>query len=180
MTIDELITNCIAENERFVREVQIAVSPLTSEQLNQAMPNGDWSIARVLQHMILANAMYLEILPPLIDSAESGSFDLRHTWFGKALIKIAGPKGNVSAPSQMVPDDKKYEKSIFNDWVSQQNAAIELMKCAKGKNLNLLRFRNPFVRLFKMNVSDTFAIMTTHTDRHAQQIIRRAAVLDSN
>ena len=176
LTTDELITYCVAENKRFVQEVQIAVSPLSSEQLNQAMPNGDWSIARVLQHMILANSMYLEILPPLIASAESGSSDLRHTWFGKALIKIAGPKGNVAAPSQMVPDDKQYGESILDEWVAQQNTAIELMISAKGKNLNQLRFKNPFLRLFTMNVSDTFAIMTTHTDRHFRQILERVIV----
>ncbi len=180
MTTDDLLTRCIAENQRLKVEAQNAVSQLTKEQSNQPMPNGDWSVARVLKHMILANAKYLEILPPLVEAANAGSPDVKHTWFGKALIKIAGPNGNVSPPAQMVPEDVVYEKLIHDEWVVQQNTAIELMQRAVGKNTNLLRFKNPFVRLFTMNASDAFAIMTTHTDRHVQQIQQRATIVTSN
>ncbi len=180
MTVNELLTNCIEQNERFVSEVLSVVSLMTQEQLNQQMPDGDWSVARILKHLILANTNYIEILPPLVQSAHSGSPEVKHTWFGKALIKMAGPKGNVSPPAQMVPELIEFEKSILDEWIAQQNAAIELMKLAVGKNTNLLRFKNPIVRLFTMNASDAFAIMTTHTDRHVQQIQQRATNVTSS
>ncbi len=109
------------QNIRFSAQVQEAVAPMNKKQLNQPMSNGDWSVARVLKHMILANGPYLDILSKLIEAAPTGSTIVKHTWFGKALIKFAGPKGNASPAPKMVPDDLDYSKEILDIWIGQQS-----------------------------------------------------------
>ena len=50
----------------------------------------------------------------VIDGAPSGDdCEVRHTWFGGFLIRVAGPEGNAPAPKQFVPPPGQLPKTII-------------------------------------------------------------------
>ena len=143
----------------------------TAEQVNWIPEPKKWSIAQILEHMMLANAPYLmTIKNGIAAAAKDPSARLKHTLFGKAIMRGAGPQGNVPAPKKLHPAPGPYTPDIIDRWAAQTQAILDLAREARGVDMCSIKVRNPFIPLLRMNLADCFMIICEHTERHVQQI----------
>lgn len=155
-----------------------AVERMDQSRWNASARDGEWTVPQVFRHMWLANAPYLTSMRRAIEAAPSGpDVEARHTWFGRFLLKAAGPTGNAPAPKALHPEPGPYGREVVNAWRAQQDETSELARLAEGRDLSAARFRNPFIRVVRMNSADGFAILLEHTERHVLQIEERSAKL---
>ena len=127
----------------------------------------------MLDHIVLANAPYLKAIPEAIARAPVGDSDIRYSFFGKFIIKGAGPGGNAPVIKKLRPRDSGISLQIVDDWRNQQTRILELIESARGKDLARTSVRNPFFPIFRMNLADCFEILTVHTEGHMLQIEQR-------
>jgi hypothetical protein len=141
------------------------------DQLNWTPEPKKWSIAQIYEHMMLAGAGYLPTIKSGIDKARKmESSPVKHSFFGRFIIRGAGPQGNVPAPKQLRPKPGPYTPDIVERWAAQAQAFVDLAKGAHHVDLCSMRVQNPFFPIFKMNLADCFMIIAEHTERHVQQI----------
>ena len=173
--LTDLVTDLLP---KMIERVRVAAAGLTPDQLNQPTASGDWSIAQILDHMMLAHGSYLEILPPAIAAVgPGGEAPVRLTGIGKFLVKASGPGGNAPAPKPFVPKRAPYDPAVLEEWVAQTNQLRDLFLSARGKDVNRKSLRNPIFKIFGMNIADVMSIAEAHFERHVGQIEERAATV---
>jgi hypothetical protein len=171
MHCSEFLENLVEELEDQIQRGKAVGGKLTKEQLNWSPAPGKWSIAQIFEHMMIANTPYIPALTEGVQAAEKASpTQVKHTMFGRFLIKSAGPTGNAPAPKQMHPGPGPYDFDIIDRWAGQTQSLLDLAKGAHGVNLCSYRIQNPILKMFKMNLADCFMILEEHTERHVQQI----------
>jgi hypothetical protein len=169
-TCDELVAELDEQNRDLLFRAEVASAQLSDEQLNES-PDYGWSPAQIFEHMVLANSYYLKAIEAALRKAPSGGeAPTKFSWFGRTVYRMSGPGGNAPAPRKLHPGPGPFGREVYGRWKASQEEVIALLERAKGKNLGKQRFRNPFLKLFKMTLCDFFAILTTHTERHVRQI----------
>ncbi|MES1227711.1 MAG: DinB family protein [Armatimonadota bacterium] len=152
-----------------------AVQGITPDQLN-AREGNNWSIGQILDHLCLAHAGYIKALSTLLDNAPQGPCEAEMTKIGKKIYEFAGPDKDAPVPGMMKPSESAHGLEVIHHFSEMHQKSADFAKKARGVDLTAVKFRNPVVRLFKMNLVDAFAIMQTHAERHIRQIeARRAA-----
>jgi hypothetical protein len=140
--------------------------------LNFKVDPAKWSAGQIFEHMMLANANYLPVMKGAIDGAPRSRVgdSIQHTWFGKFIMKGAGPDGNAPAPKSLHPRGNSFDTTIVDKWTTQTQAFLDLARRSHGVDLCSMKIKNPFVPLFKVNLADCFEILAEHTERHIRQI----------
>lgn len=155
---------------------QAVIAGLTEEQLNWSPAPESWSVGQCLEHLSLTNEAYL----PAISAALQGKRDdpaeqITPGWFGRWFIRNIvepSPKSRrVSAPSRIKPT-AHLELSVLDRFLSINKACRELIIQARGKNVNSIRFRNPFVPVIRFTVGTGLEIIAGHERRHLLQAER--------
>lgn len=177
MTSSKFLDDCIERSRAYVDRGRRAVADQSLDRLNHRTVEGQWSPAQVFEHMRISHAPYLELVQTALKTLpnDTTNAEVAYSGIGKFLTKAAGPTGNAPAPKKFVPGDGPFPAEVVEAWAGTQMGMIELMEAARGKELNQKCFRNPLVKLFKMNLADAFGIFTEHTQRHIEQIEERAA-----
>ena len=159
-----------------IERAKAATRGLTQEQLNKEPEPSVWSVAQVFEHLLLANRPYVTLMEDILQTGTpKGNGEISHSWLGKFIISAAGPGGNAPPPKPMIPASGPYTEKVVKDWVDQQDKFLALIAQFKGSDVAKIRFRNPFIKLFKMNLADALEILAVHTERHVGQIEERAA-----
>lgn len=144
---------------------------LREEDLNRSPGPGKWSIGQIFEHMILSALSYEQTMKSAVETAAKGaSAEIRHTMFGKFIIKSAGPEGNSPAPKPFVPKNDHHTMQIVEKWIAQTEGFLALARKAHGIDLCSYKIKNPIIPIFKMNLADCFEILAEHTERHIRQI----------
>jgi hypothetical protein len=113
----------------------------------------------------------------VIPAAARGNPEVKHTWLGGLIVKMAGPDGNAPAPKPVRPANRVNSAASIEKWKTRQAQFCELAASAMETDLMSARFKNPFIPIFQMNVYDAFRIIVEHTERHVRQIEERAKTL---
>lgn len=147
----------------------------TEETINRKRHADEYSVAQILEHLILSDDVYFEPMRNKLSAARSIQDDpeVRFSFIGKFLMKVAGPSGNAPVPKPFRPKDKIYSLDVVDSFLECQRQAIELTNISEGKDLNGSTLPNPVFKLFKMNLADCIGIMYLHTERHIRQIEER-------
>jgi uncharacterized damage-inducible protein DinB len=156
--------------DHLVGRLTSACERMSDEQFNAKRDGSDWSPAQIIDHMMIANRGYLPVIEAAIKNAKRGDGELNHSWFGKTLIKLAGPAGNAKAPKWLTPGGGPFTRDILQECIDQHRGIAELSRMCEGVDLSKTTFRNPYVRLFKMNLADAFEAIAQHAERHIGQI----------
>lgn len=174
MNSRELLADYAKANADHVTRVRSALAGKPEDQLNHSK-NGEWSPYQVIEHLNLSNAPYLAKIKSALEGAPKSDAEqgIRHTWLGKVIIKGGGPSGNAPAPKPLVPAPGPYTSQVFERWKQQQEEMLTLAATAAERDLSSIRIPNPFLKIFKMNLADCFAIFKEHTERHVRQIEER-------
>jgi uncharacterized damage-inducible protein DinB len=171
MTSKELLDSVTDRLAKLDDRAKAAFDNLTDEQANQPVPPSNWSSFQILDHLLKANAPYLDVLPAAIALAEANvTAEARFSWFGKFIAKAAGPMSSAPPPKAMIPDSGPMIRAKVDEYLAQGARIREILNSAKGKDLGTVRMNNPFVKILKLTLADVFEIFAQHTERHIGQI----------
>jgi hypothetical protein len=151
------------------------VAELTEEQLNWQPAPGSWSVGQCLEHLCTRNEAYL---PPisvavnenrillssrlLPDGSGAGLFaallSRRRSPSELRLQRRSGPRRTLALP--------------FSNAFSQETNPAGNSWSARAKNVNRIRFWNPFIPGIRFTVGTGLQIIVGHERRHLLQAER--------
>jgi len=149
---------------------------LTEEQLNWQPAPGSWSVGQCLEHLCRTNEAYLtSISAALKDKPDSPVEQITPGWFGRWFIRsFVEPSPNskrVPAPRKVRPA-VRVDHAVLDRFLSGNKSCRELIVRTRGKDINRIRFWNPFVPGIRFTVGTGLEIITGHERRHLLQAER--------
>jgi hypothetical protein len=155
---------------------QKLAAALTDEQLNWQPTSGSWSVGQCLEHLCLTNEAYLtSISAALTEKPNSPVEQISPGWFGRWFIRSfvePTPNGKrASAPAKIRPA-ARVDLAVLNRFLSGNKSCREVILRACGKNVNHIRFWNPFVLGVRFTVGTGLEIIAGHQRRHLLQAER--------
>ncbi len=169
MTSDELVRHFVGEMGKLDARVRAAFDRLDEDGMNRPIPPSQWSPLQILDHMLRTNGPYLELLRTASPPA-GGDREVKHSFFGKMLMKFAGPSGNIPAPPALRPSPGPLERTLVDRYLAQTAELTAAVAKLTGRTLDSYRISSPFANLIKLNLADVLAITIEHTERHVGQI----------
>ncbi len=163
----------IRELDASDRRAESLAKGLTLEQLNWRPRPEAWSIGQCLQHLYVANGVYL---PALSAALEGRSFARVEEivpgwlagWFIRQYIEPSAKSRRARAPRKIEPG-KHVEASILESFLRSNRAAQELVRRANDYDVNRIRFKNPFIPVLRFTVGAGLEIVSKHQSRHLLQ-----------
>lgn len=156
-------------------EAQVLLRDLDEEQLNWRPDERSWSIAQCLDHLNVANRLYLAPMLYAIEEARrKGSVrkgPIRPGFFGRwfAANMEPPPKRKLPAPRKIVPAVRRGKAELIEEWRRAQAELAAVLREAAGIDLNGTRFVNPFISLIRFSVGTGFQVIAAHERRHLWQ-----------
>jgi hypothetical protein len=166
--IDELNTI-----HRRANDLALGLSP---EQLNWKPAEDLWSVGQCLQHLYVANDVYLPaIANALDDRPPSPVQDITPGWLGRWFIRNyiePSSRGKRARAPRKIAPAQQVDPSILDLFLRSNDAARDLVCRAGAYDINRIRFRNPFVPLLRFTVGTGLEIVWRHQRRHLLQAER--------
>jgi len=158
------------------REAQDVVRGLSDEQLNW-QPNGGkaWSVAQCLDHLTKANTVYAAAMRAAVRNRKfdvhAVETSIRPGWFESYFIKTldAPPNRRLKSPKKIVPSAKLKGVEVLQAFLSSQEDIRAFIQASKHIDLNQVRFKNPFVSIFRFSLGAGLLILAAHDRRHLWQ-----------
>lgn len=162
------------------RAVALA-KPLTTVQINWRPSPVEWSIGQCLDHLLVANRVYLPSITDALQQAQRQPVqDIRPGWFGRWFIRTYIAPSSASkkskAPGKIAPVSE-VDGAVLDRFLASNEEARRLIERAREMDVNHLRFKNPFVPLLRFTVGTGFEIIAKHQDRHLLQAERVRAAM---
>ena len=156
---------------------------LNGPQLNWQPAAAAWSIGQCLEHLCIANDIYLPAISrALANHAPSAVANIEPGWFARWFIanyiEPAPKTKRVQAPKKIAPP-AHVEPSVLDRFLRSNQAARELVLHAGAYDVNRIRFRNPFIPIIYFTVGTGLEIVCAHQRRHLLQAegVKRSAGL---
>ncbi|HKV93002.1 MAG TPA: DinB family protein [Candidatus Angelobacter sp.] len=172
------------ELDRTDTEARGLFSKLSEAQLNWQPGGGTgWSVAQCLEHLAKSTALYTPALLEAVRKAKAKASP-RHTrkpiqppWLGRWFIRELEPppKRKLKAPKNASPAAQLNGTEALKAFLAAHDQVRALVEEACDLDLNRIRFRNPFLRIFPWTVGTGLVILGAHDRRHlwqAQQILK--------
>jgi hypothetical protein len=160
------------------RQAEAVARGLDDERFNWRPDARSWSVAQCLDHLNVANRVYLTPMREAVARARGAGTARRGAlrpgvvgrWFVASLEPP--PKRRLSAPKKIVPAARKGRAEVMEEWGRTQGEVKELLREAAGLDLNGTRFVNPFIPLVRFSVATGFQVIAAHERRHLWQAER--------
>jgi hypothetical protein len=171
--------NLLAANRTVIGRIRDTVSGLPDAELRRRPPNGGWSIAEVLEHLIVSADSYLERLRPILAKEQRAGADPSRTWkpslMGGLLVQSFRSPRKMRAPKIYKPGPAPRPR-VLEEFLHRQEEAGRLLTQSGDMDWHGVRFVSPVTSLIRMNLGDALTVLVAHAERHAEQIERvRAA-----
>jgi len=163
----------ISELDDADRRAKGLAEGLSTGQLNWRPRQDAWSIGQCLQHLFIANEVYLPpIATSLNDWRRATVQEITPGWFGRWFIrKYIAPSSATTrarAPKKIAPG-KQVEPSTLESFLQSNQEARQVVQLASDYDVNRIRFKNPFVPFIFFTVGTGLEIVSKHQDRHLLQ-----------
>lgn len=164
----------ISELEAADSRAERLASGLNHEQLNWRPTPGAWSVGQCLEHLVIANGVYLPAISASLEGRkQSRVSEVTPGWLSRWFIRtyIAPSKEKASAHGKIQPS-KKTDSSVLDAFLRSNGLARELIATAGDYDVNRIRFKNPFVPMLRFTVGTGLEIVSKHQSRHLLQAER--------
>lgn len=149
---------------------------LTEEQLNWQPAAGSWSIGQCIEHLCITNEAY----SPAISGAIQGKPDapaeeITPGWFGRWFIRSfvePSAKGKKAKAPPKIRPASRVGLVVLDRFLASNEACRELILRARNKDVNRIRFGNPFLPGIRFTVGTGLEIVSGHERRHLLQAKR--------
>lgn len=176
MTLPAWAARAIDELEISDRQTITLAGTLTRDQLNWKPAPNQWSVGQCLDHLLIANRVYL---PPIARALESQPRwqvqEITPGWFGRWFIRTqiepSTQRRRGRAPAKIAPSPD-VETMVVQELVRSNDDARELFRRASEYDVNTIRFANPFVPVIRFTVGTGVEVVWRHQRRHLLQAER--------
>jgi DinB superfamily len=154
---------------------------LTPQQLNWRRSPAEWSVGQCLEHLAMANEVYLRAMSGSLDGRRAGLVaEIAPGWFGRWFIRtVIEPSPRMRrwrAPKKIRPRTQ-VPPSVLDRFHATNRAIREFMQRARSYDVNRIRFKNPFFGIIRFTVGTGLEVMSRHERRHLLQAERIRAAL---
>jgi hypothetical protein len=170
------------------RDARAVIDGLTEEAGAWRETAGSWSVAECLDHLAVANRVYLRAMrPPAMRARESGRGRRRPAlpglvgrWFVNTLEPPARPGRRLKAPSKIRPRTAPALADAFESFIASQKDVRTFLSEFGDVDLAGVRFPNPFIPGIRFSLATGLHVITAHERRHLAQAwrVRRASSVD--
>ena len=148
----------------------VAAAP--KDRLNRHPAPGRWSIAQILEHLVIVERRATELAVKLADKAVAGGIP-KETETGPILMaidtrRITDRSRRVKAPEVFLPPGKLSPDESLNA-LDEAHRQFKLA-AAKGDGLALREISYPHPWLGSLNAYEWIAFVAAHMARHTEQI----------
>jgi hypothetical protein len=172
-----LITEFDAADQS-AKELVVGLNP---EQLNWQPAPGAWSVGQCLEHLCIANEVYLAAISAslagqsvcAVEEIKPGWFA---RWFIRSYIEPSPQSKHAPTPKKIVPG-ARVDPSVLDRFLRSNQAARELVRHAGAYDVNRIRFRNPFIPVLRFTAGTGLQIVSRHQRRHLLQAERAKRTL---
>ena len=149
---------------------------LTPQQLNWKPRPGEWSVGQCLEHLSIANEVYLRAISnSLVGHPLTMVQDITPGWFGQWFIRNyiePLPRSKRRRAPKKIRPGAEIERSILDRFLRSNDMAREVVIRARHYDVNRIRFKNPFVPVIRFTVGTGLEILSKHQRRHLLQAER--------
>ena len=176
MTSTAFLDSIASRIETSISRMEALQPWLTPENLNAHPDAKTWCPGQIIEHMNMSVEAYLPQLQSILGAAPRSDHDLevRHTWIGKQIIKASGPAGNVPVPGKLQPTSKTFDSAGVVQWFKLHRELVDLARASVGADVSKVPFKNPIIKVIRMNSADALDVLASHAERHVGQIEARA------
>jgi hypothetical protein len=144
-----------------------------------------WSVAECLDHLAIANRLYLRAMQPAADRAVAEG-RLRRApaqpgmiggWFVRALEPPVKPRFRGKAPKSIQPRHAPSLGDAATQFLASQDEVRAFLRRYADIDLAGVRFPNPFIRGVRFSLATGLHVIAAHERRHLWQAwrVRQAA-----
>jgi hypothetical protein len=147
-----LISELNAADERAIA----LTKGLAPGQLNWKPRPDQWSIGQCLEHLDVANRVYLPAIANSLGGRPSAVVEqITPGWFGRWFIRrYIDPSSvtrRVRAPKTIAPS-AQVDPSVLDRFLGSNHEARDLVQRASHHDVNRIRFRNPFIPMLRRHL----------------------------
>jgi DinB superfamily len=164
-------------------DARALVSGLTEEQGTWRARPGSWSVAECLDHLAVANRVYLRAMQPSADRALAEGRrrhrPARPGLIGGLFVRSMEPpvKAKGKAPQSIRPRSSPALADAFGEFLASQEEVRTFLRRYADIDLAGVRFPNPFIRGVRFSLATGLHVIPAHERRHLWQAwgVRQAA-----
>jgi hypothetical protein len=152
---------------------------LSEDQLNRRPSPDTWSVGQCLEHLTIVGGHHLPIIVRKLKAAsERGTRPadtVKSGFFGSRLVesmrKPASEKA-LKTPQRYAPSGSRLPRTVVEVFGRQLDEMLHLIDQARTVNANRVRIPNPLIPLLQLRLTDEFAFLIAHIERHMAQVER--------
>lgn len=178
--MNKWLTDRIREVEDSIAIIKRDVASLEYLQLGWRPPEGGWSIAQVMEHLIITDESYLAVFDRILAAkpAHSAEEQWEPSLIGGFLTRSLKPgTRKMTSPAVWRPAPEA-RADVVEEYIKVRQRLVEAMRQADGHDLRRTKLSSPAAKFIRMNLGDAFLTLVVHTQRHLQQIERIRAHAD--
>lgn len=149
--------------------------------------NASWSASECIAHLTISTEMFLPVLRNAIDDARKrglkGGKRPSMDFLGRILRWFMEPpvRTRMKTRAPFVPKGVRAKTESLNEFLSLQDALLELLREAETISMSRVKIVSPFDSRVRYNIYSAFRIVAAHQRRHLWQgeqavaMLRRAA-----
>lgn len=139
-------------------------------------PGGGWSIAQVLEHLVIINTLYLAPMRSLVAGASrngGAGREWKPSFMGRLLIKSVLPTARKRKTFRKLEPGPRPGTEVVARFLDTLHEIRELLGQARAIDMRKPRMTSPVSGLVRrLNLGDAFVITVAHAQRHMLQIER--------
>jgi hypothetical protein len=174
----EPTTDCLIPLiETLEAQAKRAVSDLDARAMDWRPPDGGWSVAQILEHLVISTNLYIPPISGIIDDATPGNGPVR-PWkpslMGGLLIRSLVPTAERRLPTvKKLEPGPEPDTDVVGRFLGALRHVTDLLWNAQGIDMRKPRMTSPVSPLVRrLNLGDGFVIVVVHAQRHMRQIER--------
>jgi hypothetical protein len=170
-------------NRAVSRRIRETVSGVAPEALTRRPPNGGWSIAEVLEHLIISADSYLNAIRTIVRQNDDTRVESDRMW--KPSLMGGLLTQSLRSPRKM-PTAKGYKPGpsprpcALDEFLQRQEDVGRVIAEAGAMDWRRTRMSSPVMPMLRMNLGDALTVLVVHAERHAAQIERVREAITTN
>jgi hypothetical protein len=167
------------------RDARALVDGLTEEFATWRADAVSWSVAECLDHLAIANRVYLRAMQPVAERAFTQGLRRRRpaqpgvigSWFVRTLEPPVKPRFKGKAPESIRPRRDPSLGDAISQFLASQDEVRAFLRRYAEIDLAGVRFPNPFIRGVRFSLATGLHVIAAHERRHLWQAwrVRQAA-----
>jgi hypothetical protein len=174
-------TDCLVPLiEAIEAQVKRDLSDLDAAAMRWRPSGGGWSVAQVLEHLVISNEIYFPPIRSLIAEAARTELPVRPwkpSFMGNLLIRSLVPTSLRKVPtSKKLQPGPDVGPDVTARFLGTMRELTDLLWNAQGIDMRRPRLTSPVSPLVRrLNLGDAFVISVVHCQRHMLQTERVTA-----